>query len=1343
MAHTTVSSFTWRARLVAVGMTLALVMVSCSKDEPSGQGSTAAPDVPSAGAQNPEAPFAAMDPVNASMTFASTGDQRDGSWWVRRGQRSRWTYRDFPAELPDLQLDLSVLVEAAAADPTTGAVVDLSYGQGDVTSGTQSVTLPLAASPNDPKVLVASGNVTLPRTTLPDEVSSLWLEATTSASSSLGTRGDSARFTPLALHRLPAQTAATPPAAPRPKDSGVVVGEFSSDGDPISGWYWLRDSAHTASGTWTFAGVPSGKADLRLELDVLATDRASGGPGVDARFYVDYAPVAGPGGGPKTETPVPPKTRPSSSTTSPPTSGGTTGANSQLVTLTNTSPPGDPVGYTNTGVMTIPRSKIPSGTEKLAVKITRVDATGDNPVSEHIAVRQESVKLAWGATTGGSTTTTSMASTTTTTTGEDGPSGETETTGPGSDTDLTNDANTMDDALARGDLANGEYQGTLEGEDDDDYFAFMMQPTQIVDIAVTSESGASIETELWNPSRVKREPVDGGQNRMAFSHAASRSAGGRWFLHLRRMNHVSTAYTFTINVRDANDAALGVDAGDDAAGSTTVTFQSFTAELYRDDPADDYTVRVAAGGQLSATITSLSGNSLEVQLLPPTGNAYAQGTTANEPRTLVADVGSSPTNVRIVVRGNGDDGGRYRLSLTTSTSSDCSAAPVPATSFSTSGASSSRVVHRDGAGNPIDLLVAGQQPVTDPANWRWLQANADQPENQTAQWIFDQRPNGDDDYRFVIGVPTAATDDVDAPMGAVYVSYGSIPGSGVDAVQGGELVGLAGADDQPVTGFSGHAEIVVPHAALAAATQGIWIRIGLADPTGQRPPATDAGIGVAPASVQLCIGVRGTTTLSGASDTTPPPSLTVAYQGGPKRIVASSSVFLDVATDIDHDGINQNFENAAGDLVNPIIVVDEEEMWLHNRGSERTTNFTTVAPYPSPLHPRYIIFSYLTTWSYDPGGGIQQTGIPGSYVRENHRGDSERIYSAWKVVDDRTLALEWVSTSAHKSFTDHSAVWHVTDRVCNTANYAHVTIDSGLPEFGVGGNEPMCSNLTFDDQGRLVMFAAENKHAVYPTEGVCEAITLGELAGHRVFGEDCGWQPEDADWSWHESDFNNDRRYLGNGRWRFAVYNVGAPGYPLIDDLERPESWKGLTTDQRTQLTGSYNAEAVWSGSVEDPTQFCGGKANGGSRQYPPGSDYPAPCSTRLGSKFEAVPAQLKAALDARYRLQIKTGNVDGAGTDEYIWFQVFDDAGTVLAGRGNYLGDFERGSTDIVWLPPQHAGGAFSTVTVGRSSSLGNRPDWYLESITVEDKVAGTTHTYPANRWIEQSQTYTLTMGG
>lgn len=68
----------------------------------------------------------------------------------------------------------------------------------------------------------------------------------------------------------------------------------------------------------------------------------------------------------------------------------------------------------------------------------------------------------------------------------------------------------------------------------------------------------------------------------------------------------------------------------------------------------------------------------------------------------------------------------------------------------------------------------------------------------------------------------------------------------------------------------------------------------------------------------------------------------------------------------------------------------------------------------------------------------------------------------------------------------------------------------------------------------------------------------------------------------------------------------------------------------------------------------------------------------------------MKAALDARYRLQIKTGDADGAGTDEYIWFQVR------RLGHGprrprNYLGDFERGSTDVVWLAPQHAGGALN----------------------------------------------------
>lgn len=1331
-----------------------LVVTGCSKDE-----QAAKPPGP-ATSQNPEAPFAAMDPVNASVAFASDADQRDGWWWVGGGHKARWSYGKFPTDLTDLRVDVTAMVDAATAEPTRGAPFELAYGQGDTKLGNQSVSLPLSANPTDAKTMIATGTVALPKSTLPDGLSSLWLEATTANGPALAVRADSMHFGPLALSSQAAGAGVA--GAPRPtttkgpttKPSGTLTGDFTSDGDPISGWYWLRDPAGARSGSWVFTGVPDGDADFRLEFDLLATDGINGGPGVAAQFYLDYA-VGGPGtvsdsttgtsrpptrpstsqppARPSVTTVPPPQTQPTTTTTTVPA---TTGANTQLVSLTNTSPPGDPVGYTNTGTVTIPRAKIPIGTRQLAVKITRADANGANVVSDHVAVRQEAVKLAWGTgttTTTAPATTSTTAATSTTTTGGGGETTTTLASACSSDIDLTDDANTMDEAAARCDLANGEYHGTLQGEDDD-WFAFQMAETQLVDIAVVPTGGATIDTELYNPSRLVREPRSGAPNQMAFTHAAPRGGGGRWFLHLHRRNGVDTSYTFTLNVRDANDGNRGVDAGEDAASAMAVTYQTFYGEIVWEDTADNYKVQLGAGMHVTATLTPLTGANLEMALLPPTGPSYADETTGGAPLTLEADAGTSATTVRIAITPVGTSGGKYKLKLVASTSSDCVAPPVAPVSFSTSGAVTSRVVHRDGDGNPTDEILWGREPINDSA-WRWLQANAPQPDQQTAQWVFDQLPNGDDDYRFAVDFPLESTAANEVPDGAVYVTYGTIPGSGVDAMQGGDLVGLTNAGDQSVTGISGRAEVVVPHGALAGATQGIWVRVGLADPTvARRPSALDAGVGLGQTSVQLCVGTRGTSALSGV---TPPPKLTVSPGDDARTVIASSSIFTDPVTDIDHDGLNQDFENAAADLVNPVIELDEEEMWLHNRSQERTVNFVKVSPYPSSVHPTYVIFSYLNTWSYDPGGGVQQ---PFVVVDENHRGDSERIYTAWRVIDDHTLHLEWVSTSAHGGITDHSGVWNVADRVCNTANWAAVSVSG----FSFGGNEPMCSNLTFDGDGHLVMYTSENKHAMYPTKGLCNSVSIGRVNGVAVYGENCGWDPGSWPWSWKESDFSGDPRYLGNGRWHFHVYNVGEKGYRLIDYLDNPDQWRGLTGDQVAQLLGEFPNEAVWSGNTDHPDKFCGGVAAGASRIYPPGDTYPGDasdptCSGWLGQKYESVPAALDAVLRARYRIEIKTGDVDGAGTDEKIFLQVQDDAATPLTGIGDYLGDLERGATDVLWLPAQRSGGPFTKLVVSRTTDDGTRPDWYLASITVEDKVAGTIHTFPANRWVSYNQPFTL----
>ncbi len=56
--------------------------------------------------------------------------------------------------------------------------------------------------------------------------------------------------------------------------------EFFSDGDLISGWYWLRDPSFNQVAEWVFEGIPEGTEDLVLDLEVLATSRADGPRGL-------------------------------------------------------------------------------------------------------------------------------------------------------------------------------------------------------------------------------------------------------------------------------------------------------------------------------------------------------------------------------------------------------------------------------------------------------------------------------------------------------------------------------------------------------------------------------------------------------------------------------------------------------------------------------------------------------------------------------------------------------------------------------------------------------------------------------------------------------------------------------------------------------------------------------------------------------------------------------------------------------------------------------------------------------------------------------------------------------
>ena len=140
-----------------------------------------------------------------------------------------------------------------------------------------------------------------------------------------------------------------------------LTAHFNSNGDFINGWYWLRDTALQNYTQWIFERIPSGDYDLVLDITALATDQASGLGGFPATFRLIF-------GFPGHER-----------------MGGV--FQTAEITLPNVSSPDDPVGYTCHGLISIPRSFIPSATT-FFFRIERI-----SPNDNHIAFNQESIVL--------------------------------------------------------------------------------------------------------------------------------------------------------------------------------------------------------------------------------------------------------------------------------------------------------------------------------------------------------------------------------------------------------------------------------------------------------------------------------------------------------------------------------------------------------------------------------------------------------------------------------------------------------------------------------------------------------------------------------------------------------------------------------------------------------------------------------------------------------------------------------------------------------------------------------------------------------------------------------------
>ncbi|CAH1238363.1 ALOX5 [Branchiostoma lanceolatum] len=111
-----------------------------------------------------------------------------------------------------------------------------------------------------------------------------------------------------------------------------------------------------------------------------------------------------------------------------------------------------------------------------------------------------------------------------------------------------------------------------------------------------------------------------------------------------------------------------------------------------------------------------------------------------------------------------------------------------------------------------------------------------------------------------------------------------------------------------------------------------------------------------------------------------------------------------------------------------------------------------------------------------------------------------------------------------------------------------------------------------------------------------------------------------------------------------------------------------------------------------------------------------------------------------KYRISVKTGDVQFAGTDADVYLAFYDGNGK--RSRDVKLdviwrNDFERGSTDVFKLGDLGLTGPILQIEVWR----GRVPDdWYVEKVEIERLGEGETDVFPVHRWIRKSTRLKLT---
>jgi hypothetical protein len=106
-----------------------------------------------------------------------------------------------------------------------------------------------------------------------------------------------------------------------------------------------------------------------------------------------------------------------------------------------------------------------------------------------------------------------------------------------------------------------------------------------------------------------------------------------------------------------------------------------------------------------------------------------------------------------------------------------------------------------------------------------------------------------------------------------------------------------------------------------------------------------------------------------------------------------------------------------------------------------------------------------------------------------------------------------------------------------------------------------------------------------------------------------------------------------------------------------------------------------------------------------------------------------------RYKVTIKTGNRDNAGTDANVYITLYGtkgNSGEIYLDDPN-RNDFERSNTDVFNVCPVDLGNL--TKIRLRHDNSGMAPGWYVDEVKVLDKITGKEWLFPVYRWFARDE--------